>query len=417
MRIFLFVIFSFIVSLVQAQPDTLQQVVPNRRNAPEQQQKPYVILISADGFRHDYMRLHGAPYLQAMASQGVQARYMMPAYPSLTFPNHYTLATGLHPSHHGLVDNYFYAPQWQQHYSMKKRETVRDGKWYGGTPLWVLAEQQGLLAASYFWVGSEADVQGVPPTYRYFYNTKTAMGSRIQTVADWLQLPEDQRPHLILFYMQDTDDAGHDYGPLAPETGAAVRRVDSVVRALTDVVQKTGLPVNFIFTSDHGMTRIENQNTLRVPVLDSAVATVSFGGELTHVYVKHRDSIKTIYQRLRQQADRYQVLLKSNMPRRLHYGDADDRFQRIGDILLVPEWPYVFARSGHTPDPGAHGYDPYRVKDMRTVFYAWGPAFRKNKTIPALNNVDVFPIVAQILGLPYNFTIDGSKKATRRALR
>jgi predicted AlkP superfamily pyrophosphatase or phosphodiesterase len=244
------------------------------------------------------------------------------------------------------------------------------------------------------------------------------MGRRIQTVADWLQLPEEKRPHLILFYIQDTDDAGHDYGPRAPETRDAVRRVDSVVQALTEVARQSGLPVNFIFTSDHGMTDIDNQNLLRIPHIDSSDATLSFGGELTHVYVHQSNRVESIYRQLRQQAQGYQVLRKKDLPRRLHYGAGDDRFQRIGDILLVPEWPFVFAKQGNTPDPGAHGYDPYRVKDMRTVFYAWGPAFQIGKVIRSFRNVDVYPIVARILGLHYSEnSIDGSPGTARKVLR
>ncbi|GAB3814882.1 hypothetical protein GCM10028895_08410 [Pontibacter rugosus] len=207
---------------VFSQADTAQHVVEGRRNSAEQQQKPYVIMISADGFRYDYADKYNAKNLQALRAQGVEAESMLPSFPSKTFPNHYTLVTGMYPASHGLINNYFYDPQRKESYSMRDRDKVEDSSWYGGVPLWVLAEQQQMLTASFYWVGSEAPVQGVRPTYWYTYNEKIPFESRVKTVVDWLELPEEKRPHLITFYMPEVDHAGHSYGPEAPETKAAV---------------------------------------------------------------------------------------------------------------------------------------------------------------------------------------------------
>src|SRR5882757_7649495 len=222
------------------QVDTTQKVIPGRKNSLEQQAKPYVIMISADGFRYDYAEKYKAQTLLTLSKQGVRAASMLPSYPSLTFPNHYTLVTGLYPSHHGLVNNYFYSSQRKQSYSMHNSRTVTDGSWYGGTPLWVLAEQQHMLTASFYWVGSEADIKGIRPSYYYRYSDSIPIDRRIQVVVNWLQLPPERRPHFITFYFPRTDHDGHEYGPNAPQTGEAVRWVDSAIQKLTDAVKATG---------------------------------------------------------------------------------------------------------------------------------------------------------------------------------
>jgi predicted AlkP superfamily pyrophosphatase or phosphodiesterase len=206
---------SPLVSLAQ---DTTQYITWDRVNSPQQEKKPYVILISADGFRYDLADKYQATNLLKLRAQGVQAEYMFPSYPSLTFPNHYTIVTGMYPAHHGLVDNYFYDTTRKSFYSYKNPKTARDSFYYGGTPLWVLAEQNKMLSASFYWVGSEAAVQGVRPTYYYHYNEAIPVDDRIEIIKSWLALPEDRRPHFITVYFPQVDHAEHSYGPDAWQT-------------------------------------------------------------------------------------------------------------------------------------------------------------------------------------------------------
>jgi predicted AlkP superfamily pyrophosphatase or phosphodiesterase len=413
-----FTLFLLLLALgAAAQPDTVQRIDFSRRNLPAQQARPYVILISIDGFRHDYVAKHGAVHLGALAAGGVQARYLVPSFPSLTFPNHYTLVTGLRPSHHGLVDNRFYEPARGSGYSMSNRATVGEGSWYGGTPLWVLAERQGMLSASYFWVGSEAPIQGIRPTYFYNYNEAVGIKDRIATVRSWLQLPEDRRPHLITFYFSEVDHAGHDYGPDAPETGAVVRWVDTAIHRLTEEVAKTGLPVNFIVVADHGMTAVDRDRAILTPRVDSSVAVVVSGGELVQVYLKKRDSLEAVYNRLKEGAEGYTVYRKAEVPKHLRFGEEDDYYNRIGDLVLIPNWPRSFTSSGRRPKPGAHGFDPALVPDMRAIFFAWGPQIRKGRTIGPLSNVEVYPLVTRLLGLHNPLPIDGRGRAVKKILK
>ena len=413
----LWTISSFLIS-AQNVPDTTQKIISGRTNSQEQQQKPYVILISADGFRYDYAKKYGATNLLQLSDEGVRAESMIPSYPSLTFPNHYTIVTGLYPSHHGIVNNYFYDRNRHAFYSMRNSKTVKDGSWYGGMPLWVLAEQQQMLTASFYWVGSEADIKGVLPTYYYSYNEAIPIDRRIQIVKEWLQLPPERRPHLITFYFPEVDHNGHSYGPDAPETAQAVRWLDSRVQKLVDEVRSTGLPVNFIFVSDHGMTKVDTDDPLSMPaVIDTSRFIIPSGAELVELYAKNKEDISDTYVKLLQEKKGYQVYLRENMPAKLHYGIEDDVMDRIGDIILVPDSPKVFSFSSRKPNPGSHGYDPYLVKDMHATFYAWGPAFKNNLLIPSFQNVNVYPIVTTILGLQYSEKIDGTPAIAKEILK
>lgn len=407
----------FLISAQDA-PDTAQKIIEGRINSPEQQQKPYVIMISADGFRYDYAKKYGAKNLLQLSNEGVRAESMIPSYPSLTFPNHYSLVTGLYPSHHGLVNNYFFDRSRQAFYSMRNPKTVKDGTWYGGTPLWVLAEQQHMLTASFYWVGSEADIKGILPTYYYSYNEAIPIDRRIQVVKDWLQLLPEKRPHLITFYFPEVDHNGHEYGPDAPQTAEAVRRLDSSVKKLVDAVKSTGLPVSFVFVSDHGMTKVDTEHPLPKPAgIDSSSFIVPQGAELVELYAKNKDDVSDTYLKLKKEENGYKVYLRENMPDKLHYGINDDVMNRIGDILLIPDWPKVFSFTNRKPNPGAHGYNPYLVKDMHATFFAWGPAFKSGLQIPSFQNINVYPIVTTILGLKYKDKIDGTPAIANMILK
>ena len=400
------------------QVDTTQKIIEGRRNSLEQQQKPYVILISGDGFRYDYAEKYGAKNLLALSNEGVRAESMIPSYPSLTFPNHYTIVTGLYPSHHGIVNNYFYDRKRKDFYSMRNQKTVQDGTWYGGTPLWVLAEQQHMLTASFYWVGSEADIKGLLPTYYYKYNEAIPMDRRIQIVKEWLQLPADRRPHFITFYISDVDHEGHAYGPDSPQTAQAVRSLDSTIQKLTIAVKETGLAVNFIFVSDHGMTNIDVDNALPMPsAVDTSKYIIPRGSELVELYARNKNDVDNTIAELKKEQKNFTTYKIGELPARLHYGIEDDVMDRIGDIILVPTWPHVFNFSTRKPNPGSHGFDPYVVKDMHATFYAWGPAFKTNLKVPSFENVNVYPVVTRILGLKYTDKIDGAPTLAEKILK
>jgi predicted AlkP superfamily pyrophosphatase or phosphodiesterase len=391
--------FLLFASQLTAQ-DTTQHVVAGRVNAKNQQNKPYVLLISADGFRSDFADKYGATYLNAMRIAGLSSPAMVPSYPTLTFPNHYTIITGLYPSHHGLVNNRFFDPTTQKEYSMGNKKMVRDGKWYGGTPLWVLAEQQGLLSASNFWVASEADIQGVRPTYYYLYNEITPIAQRIQSVKDWLSLSAEKRPHFITFYLPQVDHDAHVFGPEDPRVKNSVQFVDQTIRQLQQALEPLKLPINYVFVSDHGMVTVDTKNTLGLPAeIDTSAFRVPSGDALLQVYAKDPARIASTYQALKKN-ENFDTYLLSETPAHWHFRDKDDRYKRLGDILLVPHLPRVFNLSKYPPNQGKHGFDT-RHPAMQASFQAWGPAFKANSRVAAFENVHVYPLVAHVLGLSY----------------
>jgi predicted AlkP superfamily pyrophosphatase or phosphodiesterase len=402
----------------QAPSDSTQRVIPGRLNGPAQQQRPYVIFISADGFRYDLADKYHATHLLALRAQGAAAASMTPAYPSVTFPNHYSLATGLYPSHHGLVDNAFFDRRKNKSYGIRDASAVTDSSFYGGTPLWVLAEQQKMLSANFFWVGSEAAIDGVRPTYYYRFNDKISFDTRLQAVKDWLTLPEDRRPHLILFYLSQVDHAEHYFGVDSKETEEAVHLVDDCIGRMTRIVDSLHLPVNYVFISDHGMAQVDTAHGIAIPAaIDTSKFTVSVNGTMIHLYAKDKKDIAPAYQALKKTADGFDVQLPDEMPARWHYTAKDDRYHRIGDILLVAHYPRIFHGNGggHTI-VGEHGYDN-TLPDMGATFYAWGPAIRPGLTIPAFENVNVYPLIAHILGLDITEKIDGKLNVLQPILR
>jgi len=228
MKIILSFLAALLLNAATAQ-DTTQHIVAERANSTKQTKKPYIILISADGFRYDLADKYHATNLLQLREQGVQAADMLPSYPSLTFPNHYTIVTGMYPAHHGLVDNSFYSPEKKEHYKMSNKKAVADSSWYGGIPLWSLAEKNKLLSASFYWVASETNILNERPTYYYTYNEKINIDKRLAAVKAWLQLPEEKRPHLITFYFPEVDHQEHVYGTDSKEAEEAVHFVDESV--------------------------------------------------------------------------------------------------------------------------------------------------------------------------------------------
>lgn len=397
--------------------DTTQHHVTGRVNAPGQATKHYVILISADGFRYDLADKYHAGTLLQLRDKGIKAEYLQSSFPSLTFPNHYSIATGLYPAHHGLVDNSMYDPARNRTYTIGNRKEVADSTWYGGTPIWVLAEQQRLLTASFYWVGSETAVKGIRPTYYYSYNDKINIDTRIGEVKKWLQLPEDQRPHLITFYFPEVDHAEHRYGPDSKETEEAVHFVDESIKKMTDTLATLGLAIDYIFVSDHGMAAVDVKNPLSLPAaVDTSKFKVMGGSSLLHLYARNAADIQPTYARLKKDAKDYDVYLATETPATWHYSKDDDTYNRIGDILLVPQLPRVFSLGRYPPQIGNHGFDP-ALTDMHATFYAWGPDFKSNLEIPHFENVHIYPLIAKMLGLEYSFDIDGNVHVLEGILR
>ena len=413
-KLFFFFISLFLLGSLSAQ-DTAQYIIPGRTNSLAQQKKPYVILISADGFRYDFAMRYNAKNLLSIANSGVEATSMKPSFPSLTFPNHYSIITGLYPSHHGIVDNRFYDENKKQFYSLGGKEVV-NGDWYGGEPLWVLAEKQKMLSASFFWVGSEAAIDNVRPTYYFSYSETFTTQRRIEILQKWLTLPEEKRPHFITFYFPEVDHAEHTYGVYSAQAEEAVHNLDKAIGQMNQMCTATGLPINFIFVSDHGFADVDTVNTLSVPsFIDTSKFLISSGSTMVHLYAKDKKAIASTYDSLKMVEKNYTTYLLKDVPEEWHYGFNDDKYDRIGDIILVADLSKVFWSRGKK-NAATHGWDNSK-QEMQATFYAWGPAFKKNFKINNFENVNIYPLVAHILGLPYSFCIDGNLDVLKGILK
>lgn len=385
-------------------------------------EKPYLILISLDGFRWDYIEKYNPPYLSNFIKNGVKAESLIPSYPSKTFPNHYTIATGLYPDRHGIIGNSFYSYKKNLTYKIGNREMVEDGSFYGGTPIWVLADKASMVSASYFFVGSEANIQGIKPTYYYSYDASVKNDVRITQALDWLDLPLKNRPHLITMYFSDMDDVGHRFGPnKEEEIKKTLFNLDENLGNLFKGVDATGLPINIIIVSDHGMTTLSTSNYIPIEDIenDSLYATID-NGAIVNIHPKNNMQTDSIIQYLKQKENNFKVYKTKNT---LGF-EYNPKNKDWGAIQIIPDFGYYFSKrqsiesrkKNAITTVGVHGYDP-KYKDMHGIFYANGSAFKKGYVIPSVKNIHIYPLMCKILGLDIPNNIDGNLNQLESVLK
>jgi alkaline phosphatase D len=354
-------------------------------------------MLSMDGFRWDYPDKCATPNLDRLAARGVKAHSLQPAFPSKTFANHYTMATGLYPDHSGIVDNSFYDPETGKHYSISDRKAVEDPGFYGGEPVWVTAEKQGIISASFYWVGSEAAVQGIQPRYWKKYDQDVPYGQRIDTVIYWLSLPAEKRPHLITFYMDEPDGTGHGTGPDSDETHKVVTYLDSLVGVLMDKLDALPIAsqVNLIVTSDHGMGQISPDRCIRLKDYLDYSWFSEMEGYSPNLTLDVKDEYADTAWKALSAIPHITVWKHGQVPDSLHYGTNP----RTLDFILVADSAWEFTLTDRVPrSSGSHGYNPYNT-DMHAIFYAAGPAFKIGYNQPTFENIDIYPLVCRIMGL------------------
>ncbi len=376
----------------------------------------YVIMLSVDGFRWDYADRVETPNLDHIASRGVKAEYLEPVFPSKTFPNHYSMATGLYPDNHGIIDNNFYCPHLDATFRLGDMASITNAGFYGGEPIWVTAEKQNITTASYYWVGSEAPIQGIQPTYWKEYDAAVPFEDRIDKAITWLELPRDKRPQLIMLYFNEPDRSGHRYGPDQPEIDRVVLYLDSL---LGDLVNKLGeLPaeynINLIVTSDHGMTEITPERYVDMTghVDRDRFERTHGGNPLLNLQPKEEYE-DTIYNILKT-VDNISVWKRDEIPGRFNYGNNP----RVMDMIVLADsaWSVGWGEpTGSYYTGGAHGWD-HEMQDMRTIFYAQGPAFKQDHVHPPFSVIDLYPLIAHILNLEIA-EVDGKLEKTKDMLK
>ena len=373
--------------------------------------KKYVIIVSLDGFRWDYPEIHGAPNLDAMAFNGVSAT-MMPSFPASTFPNHYALATGLVPDHNGIVNNSFWAPDQNDYYSMGGPNRSK-GEYFLGEPIWLTAQRQGVHTGVVYWVGSDVAIQGkYPDSYKMYQEPLIPYEDRIDTVMAFFEKPKKERPRLIMLYFDEPDHTGHGYGPTSKECGVQVHRVDRMIGLLRQRIaaSKFRRDIDLIVLADHGMTdisplRIVNPSKYVKPEWYDHMLT----GTPTSIFTKpeFRDSVYLSFKK----APHVSVWKKEEIPAGLNYGSSE----RVGDIVVAPDLGWQIADKPRT-SLGAHGYSPFD-DDMKAVFRAEGPDFKKGYKAASFRNVTIYPLLCRLLGIkpaPNDGDIEEVKGMLRR---
>ena len=385
----------------------------------QHKEENYTVIISLDGNRWDYPDYYDMPLFDSLATVGVKAR-MEPSFPSSTFPNHYTLATGLEPDHHGIVNNSFWNPQTQHGYAIRDAESRYDPRYYLGEPIWVTAQKQGVKCGVIYWVGSDIPIQGTHPTYWRHWDEEPhwSFSQRCDEVVRLLSLPEEECPRLVMAYFDEPDHQGHVHGPISAETKEMCQELDSLMHSL--YLRLKALPIgnriNFILAGDHGMTDVSPERFIAWYDVMPEEWTERVTGSLpTSIWAKE-GYVDSLYNRL-SQVEHLNVWKHGEVPDYLHYGTSD----RLGDLIVSPEkgWQFNYAPSRSV---GAHGFD-CKETDMMIAFRAVGPDFKEGYEAPftqgeqsSFRNIDIYPLLCTLLGIR-PAPVDGKLERIQKILK
>jgi predicted AlkP superfamily pyrophosphatase or phosphodiesterase len=378
--------------------------------------KPTVLLISIDGFRADYIDRGFTQNLQRIAKGGVRAEWMQPSFPAKTFPNHYAIVTGRYPEHHGIVGNDFWDNDRQQMYK-SNNVVALDGAWWGGEPIWLTSEKQGIKAGTLFWPGAEAPIQGKHATYWTKYQHDMPMEQRVNAILGWLDKPVAERPQMLTLYFHHVDTAGHEFGPESPEVNGVMNQVDGAIGLLLQGLRARGIEkqVNIIVVSDHGMTPTSpDKRIILDDYIDPATLRIVVGGQYLSANAVNGNVDEAIA--ALRKAPHLTVYKKCEMPARFHFCDN----KRIDQIIGIPDEGWEIGTRAKfaslKPSLGGHGFDN-ALPRMRATFIARGPGLKSNKRIPGFPNLDVYELMCHLLGIqpaPNDGTLDPFRNVLRK---
>jgi predicted AlkP superfamily pyrophosphatase or phosphodiesterase len=389
-------------------------------NAAQHLDKPYLVLVSIDGFRWDYLDRHPTPNLDRLIASGSRADRLIPVFPTLTFPNHYSIATGLYPSRHGIVANEFPSPHRDRWYATHNRETVEDASFYAGEPIWVTAESQGMVSAAFFFVGTEAPIKGASPSHWYRFDKKIPGEQRVDQVLEWLAEEVESRPHMITLYFEDVDDHSHWYGPGAGEMIESVQRVDAHIGRLLDGIATMphGDEVNVIVVSDHGQgTYIDDQEPFVMDeFVDIGNTRIIESGSYVFLYFNtpDEDRAKAMTGIINRHWNHGRAYLPGETPEIWQTGENAS----FPDLILIPDAGYAALSSLDKVgkiNAGDHGWAP-EDQAMHGIFIASGPNIRPGVPLGNVRNVDIYPLMTSILGLEPASDIDSDPSAVAEKL-
>lgn len=381
---------------------------------PKSKLDSYVIFISMDGYRHDFTKRFAPPNIMAIEKAGVSAESLIPVFPPDTFPAHYSMATGMYPDKTGIVANNFYDREINREYRKAREQDVRDGSWYRGVPFWAAAEKQGVVAASLFWPGSEAEISGKRPTYFFYHDPEMPNTRRVNQVRTWLELPSQIRPHMINMYFSTIDDAAHRYGTKSKQVRDAVYEVDTAIGLLMKHGKALGLPIHYVIASSHGIIDLrEDRQEFIGDYIDLTGLRIIGEFAKYSIYIDDPMKREKIYAQLKAKAKHFRVYRRDEVPERLHCSNP-----RSGDIILLAEAPYNLGRTRQIMrtartyrfDKARHGFDPYTVYEMHGAFFAMGPKIQQGVKIPTFESVHIYPFLMKLLGIKVLGEVDGQMR-------
>jgi predicted AlkP superfamily pyrophosphatase or phosphodiesterase len=384
--------------------------------------RPIVFLISIDGFRWDYLDRFKPPALSALAAAGVRSEGLIPQFPSKTYPNHYSIVTGLRPAHHGILSNTMIDRAIPARFTLSDRAALADPRWWGGEPIWNTVERQGLKASALFWPGSETAIGGHRATFWFPYDGRMSNAEQVAKTLGWLALPEVQRPSFLTLYFSEVDSAGHDRGPDSVEVQQAVTQVDAAIAQLVAGVRRAGLEnrAQYVVVSDHGMAQLSPD---RMIMLDQLIpldtVDVIDWSPVLGVAPRNGD-VEALYRALKDKHPALTVYKSADLPARFGLaghprlppivGIAAEGWH-ITSALDVKRWS---TEGDHAPG-GNHGYDP-QVRSMQGLLIASGPRLRQGVRVPAIENIHIYDLLCALLGID-PAPNDGDPAATRGFLR
>lgn len=359
-----------------------------------------LLLISFDGFMNEYIERNETPNFDRLISNGVKAEYMIPIFPTKTFPNHYTIATGLYAENHGIIANSFPDEKLDAEFSYGPVDSPNDERWWGGEPIWITAEKQGLTSATFFWPGSEASIDGVQSTKWIPFDDSVPDKVRIDSVMTWMDPNGIVNADFGTLYFSFVDGAGHDFGPNTPETDRAVQRADSLLGYLFEKLNQHNLSgmLNMIVTSDHGVAELSSDRVIFLDELIDLDSVEMIDWNPVAMIQPDEEVVDEVYQTLKINEEHYRVYLKDNMPDYYHFSGH----YRIPEIIMIADAGYTITSRNFFEDRGvrggAHGYD-HRTPEMRTIFLADGPAFKSGEVAEPFQSVHIYELMCRILGL------------------
>ena len=372
----------------------------------------YVLVVSFDGFRHDYMKQVSTPNFDDIEKNGVVSEGLVPVFPSLTFPNHYSMATGAYSGKHNIIGNSFYDKIYGEKYDFHDKNTVRDPKFYKSEPIWVTAERQGLKTASYYWVGTEAPIKGYYPSIFKYYDSSISFSSRIDSVVSWFELTEEKRPRLAMLYFSEPDHTGHMDGASHRNVFNKVSEMDALLGYLMEELKKLEVfsKLNIFLLSDHGMVDVNDKHLIILDDYIEDIENYNIQGRGAYVQIDKKNHQELNMKKLQKEISQipYCKFWKNNdMPERFHYDNVS-----VGKYLILADEGWFITMDSEMQKKGLsvsgmHGYDPI-LSSMHGIFYAYGPKIKSGVKISKFENIHVYPLLCRLLGIDeYDNEIDG----------